>query len=157
MLRFKVLASVIPLVAAAIFARIEFFAGPRPCVAVGSDSLQIASLPFHADLHVAFTDDPALATVRVALSDDAASADFAVIDDADTVEEGSCEATPTTQFIAISAQPTSKAPVIYLSRDGGPADYHIFVRSKHLTAREAAALIVGAHGRNSPQLALNAS
>ena len=156
MLRFKVLVSVVPLIAAAIVARVEFFAGERPCIAVGSESVQIATLPFHADLHVAFTDDPAQATVRVAISDDAASADFAVIDDADSADENSCEATPTTQFIAISAQPTSKAPIIYLSRDGGPADYRIFVRSKRMTDREAAALIVGAHGK-APQLALNGS
>jgi hypothetical protein len=156
MLRFRILASVIPLIAAAIFARIEFFGSPRPCLAVGSDSLQIADLPFTADLHVAFTDDPALATVRVAISDDATSADFAVIDDAEDADDGSCEATPATRFVAISARPTSKAPVIYLSRNGGPADYRIFVRSRRLTDREAAALIVEAHG--SPrQLALNAS
>jgi hypothetical protein len=156
MLRFKVLVSVVPLIAAAIFARIELFSWSKPCIAVGSDSLQIASLPFHADLHVAFTDDPAVATVRVVLSDDAASADFAVIDDTEAAAEGSCEATPATQFIAISARATSKAPVIYLSRDGGPADFRIFVRSKRITDREAAALIVGAHGK-PPQLALNAS
>jgi len=155
MLRFKVLVSAVPLIAAAIFARVEF-SGPRPCIAVGADSLQIATLPFHADLHVAFTDDPALATVRVALSDDPASADFAVIDDADGPEDGSCQATPATQFIAISAQPTAKAPVIYLSRNGGRADYRIFVRSRRMSDREAAALIVGAHGK-PPQLALNAS
>ena len=156
MLRFKVLVSVVPLIAAAIFARIELISGSRPCIAVSSDSLQIASLPFHADLHVAFTDDPALATVRVALSDDAASADFAVIDDTEAADERSCEATPATHFIAISARATSKALVIYLSRDDGPADYRIFVRSKRITDREAAALIVGAHGK-PPQLALNAS
>src|SRR5579871_158060 len=52
MLRFKVVVPVVPLIAAAIFARVEFLSGPRPCVTVGSDSLQIASLPFHADLHV---------------------------------------------------------------------------------------------------------
>ena len=156
MLRFKVLVSVVPLIAAAIFARVAFFASPRPCIAVGSDSLQVATLPFHADLHVAFTNDPTLATVRVALSDDPASADFAVIDDADGTEDGSCQATPATQFIAISAQPTDKAPIIYLSRDGGRADYRIFIRSKRLTDREAAALIVGARSK-PPQLALNAS
>jgi hypothetical protein len=156
MLRFKVLVSVIPLIAAAILARVEFFASPRPCIAVGSDSVQIATLPFHADLHVAFTDDPAQATVRVTISDDAASADFAVIDDTDGTDEGSCAATPATQFIAISAQPVSKAPVIYLSREGGRADYRVFVRSRRMTEREAAALIVGAHGKPS-QLALNAS
>jgi hypothetical protein len=156
MLRFKVLVSVVPLIAAAIFARVEFFAGSRPCIAVGADSVQIAALPFHADLHVAFDDDPALATVRVALSDDPASADFTVIDDADGTEDGSCQATAATQFIAISVEPTAKAPVIYLSRDGERADYRIFVRSKRMTDREAAALIVGAHHKPS-QLALNAS
>jgi hypothetical protein len=35
------------------------------------------------------------------------------------------------------------APVIYLSHSG-PADYPIFVRSKTFTARDAAALVVGA-------------
>jgi hypothetical protein len=35
--------------------------------------------------------------------------------------------------------------VIYLSHSG-PADYRIFVRSKTFTARDAAALIVGASG-----------
>jgi hypothetical protein len=35
--------------------------------------------------------------------------------------------------------------VIYLSQDG-PADYRIFVHSKSFSARDAAALIVGAHG-----------
>jgi len=156
MLRFKVLVSVVLLITAAIFARIEFCSAPQPCIAVGSDSLQIASPLFHADLNVALTDDPALATVRVTLSDDAASADFAVIDDADSADEGSCEATPATQFIAILARATSKAPVIYLSRDGGPADYRIFVRSKRVTDREAAALIGGAQSKPS-HLALIAS
>jgi hypothetical protein len=33
--------------------------------------------------------------------------------------------------------------MIYLSKDG-PADYRIFVRSKTFSARDAAALIVGA-------------
>jgi hypothetical protein len=41
--------------------------------------------------------------------------------------------------------------VIYLSQDG-PADYRIFVKSKTFTAREAAALIVGASGGH-PHLA----
>jgi hypothetical protein len=40
---------------------------------------------------------------------------------------------------------SGSAPVIYLSTDGS-ADYRIFVHSKRVTAREAAALIVGARG-----------
>jgi hypothetical protein len=47
--------------------------------------------------------------------------------------------------VAISASPSGSAPVIYLSPEG-PADYRIFVRSKTFSARDAAALIVGASG-----------
>ena len=147
MLRFKILVSVVPLIAAAILARMEFFASPRPCIALDSGTVEIASAPWHADLHVSFTDDPKLATVRVAISDNAEAADFAVVDDADAGDDSACEATPATQFIAISKRPDAAAPVIFLVHGEGPADYRIFVRSKRLSAREAAALIVGAHGQ----------
>jgi hypothetical protein len=143
MLRFKILVSVVPLLLVAVLARGELFPGPRPCIAVGETSLQIASGPWHADLHVSFTDDPALATVRVQLTDRAEAADFVVVDDVDSAEAESCAA-PATQLVAISEESAGNAPVIYLSPDG-PADYRIFVRSKTFTAREAAALIVGGH------------
>ena len=65
-------------------------------------------------------------------------------------EAGACEATAATLSVAISASPSGSAPVIYLSKDG-PADYRIFVRSKTFTARDAAALIVGA-GDGHPHL-----
>jgi hypothetical protein len=48
-------------------------------------------------------------------------------------------------LVAISEAAKGSAPVIYLSSEG-PADYRIYVRSKTFTAREAAALIVGARG-----------
>jgi hypothetical protein len=152
MLRFKILVSVIPLIVAAILARVEFFPGPRPCITLGAGTIEIASAPWHADLHVSFTDDPHLATVRVAISDNAETADFAVVDDVGTSDDIACEVTPATQFIAISTQASAKAPVIYLSHEDGAADYRIFVRSKRFTVREAAALIVGAHGQR-PRLA----
>jgi hypothetical protein len=155
MLRFKVLVSVVPLIAAAILARIEFFPADRPCIAVGLGTVQLASAPWHADLHVSFTDDPRLATVRVAVSDNAATADFAVIDGADGVEENACAATEDTQFVAISRSPSATSPVIFLSHDDGPADYRIFVQSKRITERDAAALIVGAHGDHRHLAALN--
>src|ERR1700675_2034906 len=126
MLRFKILASVVPLLLVVLLARGGLLPGPRPCIAVGETSLRIAAGPWHADLHVAFTDDPALATVRVQMSDSAEAADFAVVDDIDSREAGACEATPATRFIAISANPSVSGAVIYLSPDG-PADYRIFV------------------------------
>src|SRR5712691_6460684 len=127
MSRLTILVSAVPLIAAAILARVEFVQGVRPCLAIGATSLQIASTPWHADLHVSFTDDPKLATVRVAISDSAETADFAVVDDVDGSEDAACEATPATQFVAISARASGSAPVIYLSRDDGASDYRIFV------------------------------
>ncbi|WP_315778166.1 MULTISPECIES: hypothetical protein [unclassified Bradyrhizobium] len=62
MLRFKVLVSAVPLIAAAVIAQLELAPSPQPCIAVGADSVSLGSAPFHADLHVDFTDDPARAT-----------------------------------------------------------------------------------------------
>ena len=153
MLRFKVLVSVVPLIAAAILARVEFFPSANPCIALSSGNLEIGTAPWHADLHVSFTDDPHLATVRVAITDNAETADFAVVDDVDTADDNNaCDTTPATQYVAISAQSSSSAPVIYLTHDETAAEYRIYVRSRRFTAHEAAALIVGAHGEQ-PHLA----
>jgi hypothetical protein len=143
MLRFKILVSVIPLAVAAIVARVALIPGPRPCIAIGDQTVQIASMPWHADLHVSFTDDPATATVRVGIADSAEAADYAVVDDAGNVEDNACAVNAATRFVAVSATPQATAPVIYLAREG-PVDYRIFVQSKTFTARDAAALIVGA-------------
>jgi len=90
MLRFKVLYSVVPLMAVVVVARLELSSGPQPCVAVGSEAMQIATSPWHADLHVGFTDDASLATVRVALADSADAADFTIVDDTDDAEGSAC-------------------------------------------------------------------
>ena len=145
MLRFKILASVVPLAVAAVFARAEFLPGPRPCIEVGGSAMQIASIPWQAQLHVSFTDDPRLATVRVQVTDSAEAADFTVIDDVDDSEAGACESNAVPQLIAISGAPSATDPVIYLSHDG-PFDYRVFVQSKTFSVREAAALIVSARG-----------
>ncbi|MDO9058907.1 MAG: hypothetical protein Q7U92_07810 [Bradyrhizobium sp.] len=145
MLRLKILASAVPLLVAAVFARGDILPGPRPCIAIGEGSVQIASMPWQAQSHVSFTRDPALATVRVQLTDNAGAADFAVLDDADGPLADGCAVNAATRFIAISATSSAAGPVIYLTADG-PADYRIFVASKRLSAREAAALIVGANG-----------
>src|SRR5215467_2222799 len=80
MLRLKVLVSAVSMIAVAVLARFELLPDSLPCIAIGTDTLQIASAPWHADLHVSFTEDPKLATVRVTVSDRAETADFAVID-----------------------------------------------------------------------------
>jgi hypothetical protein len=147
MLRFNLLASVVPLAVAAVFARGEFPGSSRPCIEVGGTSLQIAALSWQAERHVSFTSDPSRATVRVQVSDSAEAADFTVIDDVDTAETGACQSKTPPQLVAISTSPSADEPVIYLSQDG-PADYRIFVHSKSFSARDAAALIVGARGEH---------
>lgn len=146
MLRFRILASALPLAIAALFARGEWMPGPRPCIEVGGAAVQLAAIAWQAQLHVGFTEDPAQATVRVQLSDSADAADFAVIDDIDDAEAGACQGNVLPQLVVITAHPGASEPVIYLSKDG-PADYRIFVRSKGFSARDAAALIVGARGQ----------
>jgi hypothetical protein len=145
MLRFNILASVVPLAVAAVFARGEFAGSPRPCIEVSGTSVQIAALSWQAERHVSFTSDPGRATVRVQISESAEAADFTVIDDIDTAETGACQSKAPPQLVAISDSPSESDPVIYLSQDG-PADYRIFVHSKSFSARDAAALIVGASG-----------
>lgn len=144
MLRFKILASVVPLMAAAVFARGDFLPGARPCIAIGEASVQMTSLPWQAQFHVSFTSDPGAATVRVQLSDSAEAADFTVIDDIDSAEDSACAANPTTRFVGVTSSSSSiSEPVIYLSANG-PADYRIYVHSKRFSAHDAAALVVGA-------------
>ena len=145
MLRLKILASAVPLLVAAVFARGDLLPGARPCIAIGEGSVQLTSLSWQAQSHVSFTRDPALATVRVQLTNNAAAADFAVLDDIDSAEANGCQVNAATRFVAISAKPSASEPVIYLSPDG-PADYRIYVSSKRFSARDAAALIVGANG-----------
>src|ERR1700724_2398306 len=101
MVRLKILASAVPLLLAAVFAGDRLLPGPRPCIAVGEASVQIADLPWRADLHVSFTDDPAAATVRVQISESPEAADFAVVDDVDSAEDDACEMNSATQFVAV--------------------------------------------------------
>jgi hypothetical protein len=148
MLRFKVLIAALPLIAvAAIVARLEASPTARPCIPVGAGNVEIGSEPWHADLHVDFTDDPKLATVRVGLADSADTADFVLVDDGAEVDDKACDATAATQSVAIAADPTHRSALIYLAQDG-PADYRVFVRSSRFSIRDAAALIVGAHARD---------
>src|SRR6201996_9017704 len=100
MLRFKILVSVIPLALAAVVARVELIPGPRPCIAIGDQTVQIASAPWTADLHVSFTDDPATATIRVGIADSAEIADYAVVDDVDSAEDNACAVNATTRLVA---------------------------------------------------------
>lgn len=143
MSRLKILASATPLLLAGVLAGGELVPGPQPCIAIDAGAMQIATAPWQSGLHVAFTDDPTAATVRVQIVDSPEMADFAVIDDVATADAASCATEGRTVFVGIAARHAAAEPVIYLSRDDG-ANYRIFVRSRTFTAQEAAALVVGA-------------
>src|SRR5262250_2418998 len=124
MLRFRVLASVVPLAVTAFLARGEIFPDTRPCVAVADTSVQLTSLPWQSSLHVSFTTNPAKATVRVQVIDSADAADFAVIDDIGSAEDGACHTGTPPQLVSIAKNFAASDPVIYLTKDG-PEDYRI--------------------------------
>ncbi|HXI05138.1 MAG: hypothetical protein ACRC1G_16310 [Bradyrhizobium sp.] len=145
MLRFRLLASVVPLAIIAFLARGEIFSDARPCIAVADTSVQLTSMPWQSSLHVSFTTNPARATVRVQVIDSAEAADFAVIDGADPAEAGACQTIRPPQLVSISTSFSASDAVIYLTRDG-PADYRIFEQSKTFSMLDAAALVVGARG-----------
>ncbi len=56
-LRYTILVSAVPLVTAAILSGVALSESPRPCIALGNETLEIGSTPWHADLHVSFTDE----------------------------------------------------------------------------------------------------
>jgi hypothetical protein len=152
MLRFKILASTIPLALAAFLARGDLVSGTHPCISTGETTIQIAAMPWQAQSHVSFTNDPQQATVRVQIVDSADTADFVVLDDVDAAEPDACPLTAATRFIRIADTSASSEPAIYLSEEGD-ADYRIFVKSRSFTARDAAALIVSAHSRSPARMA----
>ena len=143
MLRVKILASAVPLFLAGVVAGGELIPSAKPCIALGRASVQLATAPWQHPLHVSFTSDPTAATVRVQLVDSAEMADFAVIDDKPTEDAESCVYNSETSFVGIADHVSASEPVIFLSHDGG-ADYRIFVQSRTFSARDAAALVVGA-------------
>src|SRR3982074_1150831 len=122
MLRFGILASAVPLIFAGLFAHSELLPGPRPCIEAGGSSLQIAEAPWHADLHVTFTEPPDTAHEPRQIGEGAESPDFVVVEGPGSTEANACGGAP--RFVAISAYPSASEPIIYLSTDGG-ADYRI--------------------------------
>ena len=155
---FRVVVSVLPLVVLTGFAGSWAKPASQPCIATPSGALLFSSMPWRADIHVGFTDISSEATVRVQLVDQPDLADFVVTDDSvanvpDPSETDACEDAPS-RIVTIDSHAQSGEPVIFLTSGaqdlasfGGRADYRIFVQSTTWNAREAAAMIVAAHGR----------
>ena len=137
MLRLAIISSVIPLALAGGVAQDWTSASARQCLATEA----LAPSP----RRIAFTDDPARATVKVQLVDGAELADLVIAEDNSATEAESCGLRNQVRSITISARPVAGEPVIYLSREAD-ADYRVYVNSAQISAQQAAALIVRARG-----------
>lgn len=145
MLRFKLVASVVPLIVVGVLARDRLLHDWRPCIAFGDTSVQLAAGPWQSQVKVSFVESATDATVRVQLVDSLEMADFVIADDSAGAEadESSCRVTAATQFVAIGQRDENPRLRIHLSTEPG-GDYRIYVNSRHYTAWEAAALIATA-------------
>lgn len=154
MLRTGFLAVAIPVLTAGSFLPAQIASLPTACISDGARTVALATGPWQQAASIAFTDDPARATTRIRLTDDPLMADFAISDDnpASSAGEG-CNANPS-QRVAIADAPRSGLPVVYLTRDDGDAAYVLFVRSQHISVKEAAALLVGARAMPTQMAAL---
>ena len=147
MSRFKIFASVVPLILAGMFARESLAPRPQPCIRIGNLAVQMAAAPWQAQSRVSFTDNAAEATVRVQIVDSPDNADFTVVDDVDGAEPDACAAQAATRYIGIAKAATALQPIIYLSSE--PGDFRIFVQSKTFSPQAAAALVVGADDKRA--------
>jgi hypothetical protein len=137
MLRLTIISSVIPLALAGGVIQDWTSISTRQCFAPEA----VASVP----RRIAFTDDPARATVKVQLVDSAELADLVIAEDNSATEAESCGLRSLARSITISPRPVAGEPVIHLSREAD-ADYRVYVDSAQISAQQAAALIVGARG-----------
>jgi hypothetical protein len=135
MLRLTLISSVIPLVFAGGFAHHWTSGSIRQCFATAAPSIRA----------VAFTDDPARATVKVQLIDGAELADLVIAEDISATEAEGCGLRDMARSITISERPVAGEPVVYLSRQAD-ADYRVYVDSAQISVQQAAALIIGVRG-----------
>jgi hypothetical protein len=145
MLRFGILLSVIPLVLAGGIPHDWTASSAHPCIPAGMTTIRYTPTSMPSARPIAFTSDPALATIKVQIVDNPELADLAIIDDVAAADADGCGIDKMTRLVTISDRPVPGEPVVYMSRDAG-ADYRIYVVSKKVSYQHAAALIVGARG-----------
>jgi hypothetical protein len=135
MLRIGLISSVIPLALAGGIAHEWTSANAPQCFAPAAPAIRT----------IAFTDDPAQATVSVQLVDAADLADLVIAADNTAAEAEGCSLREMVRSVTINMRPVAGEPVVHLSREAD-ADYRIYVDSAQISARQAAALIVRTRG-----------
>jgi hypothetical protein len=126
-----------------------FGSDAKPCFAAGHDGYTLSGSP--SATHVVRVDNNAAnPNLRMQLVDDAAIADFVLVDDSDA--DNSCTGTAAVESIGIDSTAAKPDLTVVLSRQ--PADYKIYVHSTHYTAQDAAALfaVIWQKARNAGSL-----
>ena len=112
-----------------------FSSNAKPCVIAGASGYQISDSAT-ANFTVRIASAAAKASLRLQLVDDAAAADFVLVDDSDTVN--ACTGAAAVQSIRLDPSAPDADLTVVLSRQ--PADYKIYVRSANFSEQDAAAL-----------------
>jgi len=114
--------------AGSLFARNE-----KPCFAAGDAAYRISD-GATADVTVRIDNAAAHPDLRMQLTDDAASADFVLVDDAEA--NNACRGT----VQSIRVDPAAHHPDLTVALSRAPAAYKIYVRSAGFSREDAAAL-----------------
>ncbi len=112
-----------------------FSSNAKPCVIAGASGYQISDSAT-ANFTVRIVSAAAKPSLRLQLVDDAAAADFVLVDDSDTVN--ACTGAAAVQSIRLDPAAPDADLTVVLSRQ--PADYKIYVRSANFSEQDAAAL-----------------
>jgi hypothetical protein len=126
-----VLIVAVPAAAAGSF----FSSNAKPCFIAGDSGYRFSDSAA-ADVTVRIASTAAAPSLRMQLIDDAAAADFVLVDDTDTVN--ACTDAAAVQSIRLDPAARNADLTVVLSRQ--PAEYKIYVRSAVFSEQDAAAL-----------------
>lgn len=136
MTRTQLAALMVLVVAVAATTAASFFTSrARPCFIAGNAGYEI-SANGPADVTVRIDNAATKPNLRMQLTDDAAAADFVLVDDGDAASD--CTGAAAIQNIRLDPAAADADLTVALSR--APADYKIYVRSIRFSQQDAAAL-----------------
>ena len=136
MTRTQLAALMVLVVAVAATTAGSFFTSSiRPCFIAGNAGYEI-SANGPADITVRIDNAATKPNLRMQLTDDAAAADFVLVDDGDAASD--CTGAAAIQNIRLDPAAADADLTVALSR--APADYKIYVRSARFSQQDAAAL-----------------
>lgn len=114
----------------------SLFPNAKPCFIAGNAGYQLSDAAAAGTIIVRIDNAAAQPSLRMQLVDDASSADFVLIDDADTID--ACKGLAAIKTLRLDPAAARADLTVTLSRE--PGDYKIFVRSTVYTDEDAAAL-----------------